>query len=185
MVKKFNLKPWFAHESGTVLLTTILLISAASAVVLSIMQTSFLYAKISAHFTRNHQDFYQLEVIAHKLIDEVNEQQHAHCLIQQSNPNQALHSIKKKGCVFPFQNQNYLYFISDLGLFPCLLIQNKGNMTGSHHWLISVMNEQRDIIQLRIGKPEMMEPCHQSGKLIPTRITSWRYLGRFNDIDNG
>jgi len=161
---------------GTVLLTTIIIVSILAILILSMMQAVFLYLKASGHVVVHQQEFYQLEAAAQKIA--AFDKPLAHCVVQKINPNDIMSQLlSDKGCVLMVGDQRYQYLIDDLGEYPCLNIAYDKRIYGSHHWLISIATSESAILQIRLVKRAETPRCKQvEEREVHEGISSWRYL---------
>lgn len=160
-------------QAGMIVLTTVIMISIVMMLVLSLMQSVFLYTKASNSVLKKHKEFYQLEAAIQHLIAENHPND---CLFSEENPNKIVTwLLQMNGCRFTWNDHQYYYLIDDLGLYPCLQTY-KGN--SSHHWLYTIFSPvQQSILQLRIAKPAKALQCELLDvRNIKTGIISWRYL---------
>ncbi len=168
------------RQRGLVLLTTVIMISILTLLILSLMQSVFLYIKVNNQVLRNHELLYQLEAVAYQL---GKENYTSDCLLTNENPNQILELLlSRQGCFFRAENQQYIYLVNDLGLFPCLHIRDGKEIHSSHHWLITVMSPppQQAVLQVRISKAVQAITCQASEmRMINKGLLSWRYLPTF------
>ncbi len=148
--------------------------------VLSLLQGVFLYIKLNNQVVKNHKNFYQLEAMAYKLAMKKDGLASSDCIMTETNPNQIVDLLlAKQGCTLTDNNQNYHYLIDDLGLYPCLQVQEDKTIYSSHHWLISVATflPHQAILQLRIAKPDRAITCERPEvHIINSGVISWRYL---------
>ncbi|KTD21833.1 hypothetical protein [Legionella londiniensis] len=179
MAKTSSLIRSCGHDKGMILLSTVTMMALLSLLVLSLFQSIFLYAKANSHFTSNHQEFYALETVAHLLIQSKVFLKERGCFCSEPDFASALKKLKEgKGCRFLFKQENYQYYINDLKEYSCLNIRLERKIRSSHHWLLSVMNEKQQFLQLRIAwEGSGQGQCREGqAKYIPAGIISWRYL---------
>lgn len=131
------------RSTGFVLLTTIMMIVILALLVLSLMQSLFLYIRSSNQVVINHKRLTEMEQIVDKL------------------------DLTQSGYV-----GQYIYVVEDLGLHPCLKI----NQLGSHHWQVTIATTQPPhvVLQLRIARPIETEICESTAIQIDPGIVSWR-----------
>ena len=151
--------------------------------VLTLMKAVFLNIKVDNQVVIKHEALYQLEAVAHKLI---NAPIDPNCLVIIDDPNQALDLLLHHGgCSLIDHNRQYYYVVDDLGLYPCLQIISGKKIDSSHHWLINVATAppRQEILQLRIAKPVQAMACDFfEARQIHQRVISWRYLPFANKI---
>ncbi|AHE66622.1 hypothetical protein [Legionella oakridgensis] len=177
MAKTWDLQRWYGRDRGMVLLTTIILISMLAFLVLSLMQGVFLYSKASAYRVVEHQEFYQLEATAYKLVFRKEWHAKPHCVARHADWSQIEQALAKPHCTVMLAEKQYHYLIEDLGEYSELCILADGKTIGSHHWLLSVMNSRHDALQLRIAEPSGHQSCELSQQqMIAEGVISWRYL---------
>jgi len=164
----------YSSQRGMILLTTIIMIIVLTMLVLTLLQTVFLYIKVNNQVVSKHEALYQLEAVAHRLLMLEND---PNCVITDGDPNQMIELLRDhRGCLFVDNHRQYDYVIDDLGLFPCLHIVSGNTKYSSHHWLITVsMVGQPDILQLRIAKQAREISCYSlEGRQIHQGVISWR-----------
>lgn len=163
------------QQIGIVLLTTMIMMSLLSVLMLSLMQSVLLYAKVSNQIVLTHKLFYQLEAAAQALISS---SAPPDCILTGEDPNHIIDLLlHQKGCYFVHNEQSYSYLIDDLGLYPCLRMLYKSHTYSSHHWLITIVSLPLSrVLQLRIAKPAKMITCDLKEHYINNEVLSWRYL---------
>lgn len=159
------------------MLTTIIMLSLLTMLVLSLMQSVFLYTKVSNQVVVKHKALYQLEEAAYHLITE---SYSPNCLFTSENPNRIVDFLlHNQGCSFIWQHQQYYYLVDDLGIYPCLQAISGNEVQSSHHWLLTVLSSlpYQAVLQLRIAKPMRRLHCDLTeARQIKMGIISWRYL---------
>ena len=163
-------------QVGIVLLTTIIMISILSLLVLTMLQAMHLYIKAGNASMSHHKLIYGLEDAAFRIIR--SELSAASCIVNEKNPNHLNRLlVSGQGCPYINNKQHYSYLIADLGLYPCLQIASNNQNDGSHHWWISVIAEQGDLLQLRIAQRMIGAICESRQQYyIHEGVLSWRYL---------
>lgn len=140
--------------------------------VLSQMKMLFLYIKLSNQIQEQHQDLYQLEAAALKLSRTMGNES---CLRKDENINQMVDQVlNHQGCEWFDDNRQYNYLINDLGLYPCLQINNNS----SHHWLLTIATASTHplVLQLRIAEAGQKKICKGiEPRSIPAGVITWRY----------
>ncbi|RUR10934.1 hypothetical protein [Legionella septentrionalis] len=158
------------------MLTTISLLLLLTGFVLWMLQEIQLYAKTSASRIKSHHDLYALEAAARNLglsSKAINDS----CMVQGDDVRAlALLLENNHGCIYKLAGHSYVYALVDLGSYPCLSIQQNSSEFSSHHWLISVKDEQNTILQLRIAKPIHQLACIADKRIIHSGVISWRKL---------
>lgn len=168
----------FKQENGMILLTTLSMMAIIAMLVLSLMQSVFLYIRVTNALETQHETLSQLEAVAKELIEGNHP---SDCVLSLKNFNQINDLLlKKKGCSKRHNHQQYHYLINDLGTFPCLQITaDSKQYFGSHHWLITVANELTpvSILQLRVAKLTKEGGCElEETRIIKEGVLSWRYI---------
>lgn len=170
-------KPLIPQLKGTILVTTIIMISILTMLTLTLMQTVFIYLKVSQQVVKNHELFYELETIARVLSSE---SYSLDCLLTNEEPNKVLELLRDHyGCHRVVGKHQYDYLIDDLGYFPCLTIVERGKDYSSHHWLVNVATNTlpQMMLQLRLAKRAGEMDCQSPSKRqIDPGTVSWRYL---------
>lgn len=168
------------RQSGMILLTTILMMVILTLLVLSLMQQVLLYIKVNNQLMIKHDMMQRLEAVAGQLIHANNTRLSHDCMGLEQDPNQILHQLlERNGCIFTADNQQYYYFIDDLGRFPCLSIVVGDVTHTSRHWLISIASSivPHAMLQVRIAEPDEISLCEASKEhFINQGMISWRYL---------
>lgn len=161
------------QQDGIVLLTTMMMLVILSLLVLSLMQSVFLYIKSSRQIIENHQLFHQMEVLANQLDATA-------CIVENKDPNQLIDLLSHdQGCLIEEKGHWYQYVIEDMGVYSCLQIMVNAAPQGSHHWLITLVSMQspRILLQLRIARPAETTTCDVSlAHSIASGVISWRKL---------
>jgi len=168
-----------SRNKGMVVLTTIIMLSILTMLVLSLLQSVFLYTKVSNQVLAKHKALYQLEAAAYHLIAD---NYAPACLLTLENPNRIIDFLlHKRGCSFIWEDQRYYYLVDDLGLYPCLQTMSDSEVKSSHHWLITVLSSfpQQAVLQLRIAKSVRAIHCDiEHTRQINMGVISWRYVLR-------
>lgn len=162
-----------------ILLTTMLIISAVSILVLSTLQGLHLYTQANSQLSLDHRQFYRLESAAHHAM-KTRELHLNRCRVNETNPNALIESLlDRKGCLIRFGEESYQFLMADLGQYPCLQVNANGQLLGSQHTLLTIANEQKDVLQLRIARSLRTGPCEQKQSIrIHPGILSWRLIDR-------
>lgn len=154
------------------------MISIVSLLVLACMQHVMLYYKSINGIELAHQDFYQLEHLAMRLMAKpliVD----SPCVLRQDLPNQVLNDlIHSKGCTLEIGNGTYRYVIEDLGIYPCLIYEVNQQEFATAHYRISVLqlnDKKQAFLQIRyLNAQEGV--CVGNKRRVNIGVTSWRYL---------
>ena len=145
--------------------------------VLSTLQTVFLYGKLRNQVELHHDALYRLEVAAEKISVEKSP---LDCLIPLIDPNKIIDQLlQNRGCLMTDDGRQYVYMVGDLGVYPCLQILSGSKLLSSHHWLVSIRSgpPRQAILQLRIAKPVELILCGFSEpRQINRGVISWRHL---------
>jgi hypothetical protein len=153
------------------------MITVLTLLILSFMQTVFLYMKICHQIAKQHDDFYELEATAHQLLIDKHT---SSCTVKEKDPNQVIAMLwAHQGCAVAKGHHRFSYLISDLGVIPCLHIVSGNEHYSSHHWLLTVATEppKHEILQLRMATPVKAMICEWvEARRINEGIISWRYL---------
>lgn len=164
-------------QKGMILLTTLLLISVMSLLILSQLESVFLYYQASNRFIAKQQLFHQIEAQANKLVL-AKVWAKKGCEQEKTDPQTIAALLKnKRGCFLTNKNQSFFYLVEDLGLFPCLQSHLDSQNKRTHHWRLSLLaaGERAAFLQLRIAQPDSSSPCDRL-QLIKPKVISWRYL---------
>ncbi len=172
---------------GFILITTLMMIMIISLLLLTRLQALLLYTKITARHEIYHQDFYRLESLAKKLMANNPSQLPHRCRREMDDPNEALKRLKQnKACLLTENQMSYLYFIEDLGIQPCLVVQRGKRQLSSHHWRYTLgfikEGEINAVLQTRMIVSAKRNECMQTAKPVKTGISSWRYLPSLADF---
>lgn len=169
-------------QKGMVLFMVIVFLAILTTLILTLMQSVFLYIKASNQLVEYHQSFYQLESAANQLqaldLSTIEPQ----CRLRGKTSNDVIKLLKGgRGCEWMMENQSYAYLLDDLGEYPCLQIKNKQSLMSSRHFLVSVITKDPPykLLQLRIAKIDGLGICQDKAIFIDSGVISWRYLTDF------
>lgn len=168
-------------QQGFIFLITLLITTVISLLVLTSMQHLLLYYKVANRQKELHQNFYQLESVASQLAHKKYQSIESHCVIQQDSANQVMHKLLHcRGCFLNVNGLSYQYVIEDLGAFPCLISNVKGQKHTTYHRRISVVSiaNQKPIsfLQIRFIAPGSGIDCVGKEHLVNLGVSSWRYV---------
>ena len=170
-------------SSGMVLFTSMVMLAVLSMLILSLMQAIFLYIKASSQLANRHQTFYQLEAVANQLrLSTLSEVSDSRCVVQEKSPNEVIDKLNHHlGCERIEGTKSYVYLITDLGEYPCLQVESAGIFLGSHHWLITIANQEvpNEVLQLRTANPVHSTQCEGTSTVIHAGIVSWRHFNSY------
>ena len=160
-------------QTGIVLLTTLLMMAILSLLVLSLMQSVWLYLKTNNQLIHQHDAFYGMEAVLNRLDFKAPD-----CVVHQQTPNQLINAVgAHQGCTYTEKKRHFTYIIEELEHYPCLQIDATNGIQGSQHWLITVASDALPnvILQVRYAVPIETEACllglpHR----IRTGVLSWR-----------
>ncbi len=158
------------RQTGIVLLTAMMMIVILALLVLSLMQSIYLYIRSGNQVVMNHQQLSEMEHIITKL-----DLTQSACLVRDKNPNQLVEWVgAHQGCKFA----QYTYVVEDLGLYPCLQMASGAIPLGSHHWLVTLVKTQAPhvVLQLRMAKPAETDICQLTAIRIHQGVVSWRTI---------
>ncbi len=168
-------------SKGMILFSTIGMMIVLTLFVLSLLQVVFLHIKVSQQVAIKHNRLHQLESVAHKMMLAKNVDDD--CYLTGVDPNQMVDMLlQHRGCVFEDNHHEYFYLFDDLGLYPCLTIQEGKILYSSHHWFITIATAEAkvssEILQLRVAKPSSILTCEypDASRRINAGVISWRYL---------
>lgn len=152
------------------------MITVISLLVLARMQHLLMYTKGVSRMIRQHQNFYQLESEALRML---NHSLSYPCVRKQNAPNSVLEALrKKKGC-HSRTNPAVYYFIEDLGIIDCLVNRPNDKLVSTQHWRYSLMffeeKQPAFAVQLRVINPAQEMLCKQKMQYVSLGIGSWRY----------
>lgn len=172
-------------SEGYILLMTLCMITVITLLILAFMNHVLVYYKSINKQEMRHQQFYQLESLALQLVRA--SPLNLNCVRPVGDVNKAIHYlINNSGCSIIKGKLHYRYTIEDLGVFPCLVTQYKGNKTGTHHFRITlIFNSSEEngvsVLQLRYLKPVATLSCINEERQVSPGVSSWRYLGDFDE----
>lgn len=174
------------HCSGFIFLMTLCVILVISLLVLASMQQVLLYYKAINRQEVLHQNFYQLEHLAMQLVRSSSLHTSKDCYLQEDNANTVIKKLINKGCSIILSQKKYLYGIEDLGEFPCLVLEQGGQKYISHHFRVTVLQDEQDIassvIQLRFIKLSSSSlSCSEEEIWVKEGVSSWRYLSDYKN----
>ncbi|MFY7697408.1 MAG: hypothetical protein ACOVQX_01080 [Legionella sp.] len=168
------MKP-FTNTRGAVLLTTIVMVSSLALLLLSLLQSVWLYHKAIIRMLDNHRLSYQLELAAHHLI--LHKDQLLPCQISKQTPNQIVQSLLSgQGCRYQFDNQHYRYLVVDMPIKVCYWLLLDRKLVSVSHKLMTVIDSRHHLLQLRWVSPANSELCKKPIRVLDNMIVSWRYL---------
>lgn len=167
------------QEKGFVLIFTICIIALVSLFVLSSMNNLLLYQRAATKREMMHQDFYQLERIARRLID-LPSRNFGACTYDGEHT-RIMQLLEQKGCSLKIKGRTYRYLVEDLGRYPCLMIVKEQALHASWHFRFSVLaspieEHSAALIQLRVIRLAPAQICSESISYVRQGISSWRYL---------
>jgi hypothetical protein len=173
-----------SKQKGIVLFTTIILLTLVALLTLSQLQMAFLYYHALNQAVEKHQFFYQLEAQANRLLLDKHWLAQGACIIKERNPNEVIELLKnKQGCVLSHYKQQFFYLVEDIGLFPCLQVQDDKVTYSTQHWRINMMTNEKypGFLQLRFARLAKLATCENSKpRQIKVGLLSWCYLsGQF------
>lgn len=146
-------------EKGFVFVTILIILTVLTVLVVANMRWITLDWKRYADMQQFQERVIGLEQMAEALGQGLVGHPPNNCVMDYQLDNKVLvSSIKKNGCRM---SQHYRYLLHDLGSFPCIRLTPK---LGTHHWLLTVMDEQlpQKLLQLRIASSEPPQPCIES-----------------------
>lgn len=160
--------------SGAILFLCMVLILTLTAIVLASLQNVFLFSKAINQMIVNQQSYYALESISYRLMKNTVRKE---CVVTLVDPNQLTKIVKKQGCDL---QHKYRYLYSDLGNYPCHQMDIKGRKYGSEHFLLTVVNAEGDILQIRYARRNLNSVCERKESImIKEGILSWRFLPKY------
>jgi hypothetical protein len=167
-------------QSGMILLSTLSMIIIITLLVLSRMQQTLLYAKALGQQNDGYQLFYQMELMAQRLIRDHTLLDKGDCIVQEDEANSILVRLEKKGCSIKEGLIQYQFLIEDLGIFDCLVIKQKGEDMASQHRRFSLMRVSQSgdkmYLQLRVITPiSSIGTCNKELHVIKPGISGWRF----------
>lgn len=144
------------------------------------MQQLLVYQKSITQQEQEHQQFYQLEEVALKL---VRTSHNTSCMAHSDSANGTIQRLlHNKGCLF----KNYRYYIEELGTFPCLIVSIDGKKRATNHRRISIIQLidgiPHSLLQLRFIATSSETKCSTIGHSVKTGLSSWRYFGSLDDM---
>ena len=148
-----------------------ILISTLTTLVLATLQNVFLFSKAINHLVDTYQHSYALESVAYSLMQRAFQ---SSCVSTLRDPNKVIDLVEGKGCFF---QKKYKYLYSTLGEYPCHQIIKDGKLYGSEHFLLTVINRQGDLVQIRFAKPHFNLLCENAKTvMIKKGILTFRIL---------
>lgn len=145
------------------------------------MQHLLVYYKAFNGIKEEQNQFYQMESVAMKLLEQANTTLDLACIKPEDNPNDILLRLKNnEACTFTKGNVNFRYLLEDLGEFPCLIIRKKEKQYASKQIRVSIMegkntHQSGAIMQIRRIISTVESSCAQ-GIAVEEGVISWRYL---------
>lgn len=166
-------------QQGFIFVMTLIITAVISLLVLTSMQHILLHYKAINRQEELHQNFYQLEAIATQLAQHRIMRQE--CVSHQDAANQVVQKLANlEGCALTLGGNDYLYFIEELGVFPCLVVREHGLKRATYHRRVSVLHIDKGmpgaLLQVRLISSGLAMDCPAKERVITVGITSWRYL---------
>lgn len=165
-------------RSGFILFICLIVMALISLLVLTGMQQVLVYHKALAALSLQNTRFTKLEQTGMALLENPD----PHCLIKGMDPNDLITKLKhQQGCVIKDQDFTLYYTIEDLGLFPCLVIQQGERIKATQHFRMSLIlegDEKNEALLLQLRQIVTGGESDCTGVKHQTRegISSWRYL---------
>jgi hypothetical protein len=164
-------------QKGFILLPTIMIIGIVGLLVLSHTASIFLYYKAENHLQARHHTLQQLEAAAMQVLTSIYP---SHCILANQDANNSILRLKKQqGCSVIINKQHYMFVIEELGVFPCLKVQNINNNYSTKHVRVTLLSTTNKpmILQLRIAHIIPVLTCRGHRPIfIKPGIISWRYV---------
>lgn len=166
-------------SGGYVFVMTLLLVCVISLLLLTSLQHLLLSYNGFKQLEKSHQRFYQLEAVAKNIAQSTSLMRL--CLLQEEGANRIIRRlVSHEGCPISIEERHYLYFIEELGDFPCLLSLQNNKPMSTRHRRISVLslgeNRPDSLVQLRLITPIQVQECEGEKQTISLGVSSWRYL---------
>jgi hypothetical protein len=166
-----------AHRaSGFILVITMLFIMVFSMLISVTLQRLAYTNRLSAQIGFRHQSFYDLESVA-QMIQRRLPAIAEHCMIQENDTSTVVpEDLVQNGCGLEQSGVKYHYHIANLGVFPCLMIQQEQAKRSSYHWLIMISSERLKnmILYIRIATPALRAMCPaKSAQTVIHNPLSW------------
>ena len=173
-------------NSGFILMVTLCFISLISILLLALMQHICLYQKALSKQELQHQRFYQLEHLARRLLRSKYAQEGSSCWHMQDLANEALVQLKHSGaCSLAQGKAHYRFIVEDLGIYPCIAVEQEGMFKSSHHLRLSLLIEADEehsasALQIRLIKAADQLLCLGKRRDVDLGISSWRYFAEYS-----
>lgn len=166
------------------MLTTLVMTALIAIWILSLLQMVLLLQQANQQLVQQHQAFYRLESQASRLLSLSSIGSWHKCLSRSQDPYQMMAQFNQNGCRLTAGIDSYRYLITDLGVMPCLQIVTGDTLQASHHWLLTIANQDGMGFQWRVATPEKNVLCLDFGtsSQIQAGILSWRYLDLGNNM---
>ncbi|OGV30952.1 MAG: hypothetical protein A3E88_00805 [Legionellales bacterium RIFCSPHIGHO2_12_FULL_35_11] len=164
-------------NNGFILLSTVIILSTILLLLLDFLKFLNLNIKLYNNIYINYQEFYLLENSAKNISINIDKFALPKCVISNKiNYYMQKEDLLKIGCQYKYKNKDFAYLINDLGSFPCLKIKNKNVETGSYHWLVNIMINNR-ILTLRVAYPIKTPECTTLNSMIINSgiLSRWEY----------
>ncbi|WP_157698228.1 hypothetical protein [Legionella clemsonensis] len=162
-------------------MATMLVLSLLSLLILSGLQTIFLYYQSSNQRAAKKEAFYDLEFYAQQLLSKQLAGK-KYCLVPGQEANKIIQLVKAKGCSFRTNRQTYRYLLEELEPFPCLQTFKNKRRYSTKHWRITLLTKapNKMFLQIRIARAVPLITCPLNRiNYIPLGVLSWRYLTEF------
>lgn len=155
-----------------------IIVSVLTLLILSLLQSVMLEVKVNRAFKESNLSMQQLELSAYQIVKSNILKQNHHCFTKDKNYNHQVTLLRQRfGCTSIYEKTSYRFLIADLGIFSCLqVLTNDGSMHGTHHWLLSIVEEenQQAVLQIRIALPGEDNVCSTDNHVIHLGILSLR-----------
>ena len=166
------------------MLTTLVMTALIAIWILSLLQMVLLLQRANQQLVQQHQAFYRLESQADQLLYLTSVQRWQKCLSRSQDLSQMIAQLDQDGCRLMAGGDVYRYLITDLGVMPCLQIVTGDQLQASHHWVLTMANQDGMGLQWRVATPEKNVLCSDFGMSLQIQagILSWRYLDLGNNM---
>lgn len=177
MIKQITkYKQHIVHESGMVLLLSLVVLSALMVLLVSMFELNILGYKISTELLKHQEQFISLEKTITQVQKNFQSEKLKRCNKRYYYSDWTSTAYNQPSCIKMINHIPVKYSIINLGEFPCLRIVTNQQSYSSHHWLITAFNST-GLIQVRYVELGTQNACEkQLVKYVSPGQISWRYI---------
>jgi hypothetical protein len=168
------------RQRGIVLFMTLLLLGIVSALIVAQLEMVLLHQKATQQVVARGHLRRDLERLALHIMSSSSYRASSHCTMDAfQNPNEVVQQLKRGlGCRLTQSQQNYVYWVEDLGVQPCLYVMVQKVRHSTRHWRLTLAHDgdNQDYLQIRVAELVDDRLCHGVNMMkITPGVVSWRY----------